>query len=123
MYLISSHKKGVSSHQIARDCEITQKAAWYIMQKIRTLFGQNDSIGLDGDVEIDEMYLGGREINKHECKKTEGTQGRSTKTKTPIFGMVQRNVWDVNNYTSQLNFTKPMYPLPNKNIMFFSNYV
>jgi transposase-like protein len=91
MYLISSHKKGVSSHQIARDCEITQKTAWYIMQKIRTLFGQDDSIGLDGDVEIDEMYLGGRETNKHECKKTEGTQGRSTKTKTPIFGMVQRN--------------------------------
>ena len=91
MYLISSHKKGVSSHQIARDCEITQKTAWYMMQKIRTLFGQDDSIGLDGDVEIDEMYLGGREINKHECKKTEGTQGRSTKTKTPIFGMVQRN--------------------------------
>ena len=35
----------------------------------------------------------------------------------------QPNVWDVNNYTSQLNFTKPMYPLPNKNIMFFSNCV
>ena len=32
------------------------------------------------------MYLGGRETNKHESKKTEGTQGRSTKTKTPIFG-------------------------------------
>lgn len=31
MYLISSHKKGVSSHQIARDCEITQKTAWNIM--------------------------------------------------------------------------------------------
>lgn len=37
------------------------------------------------------MYLGGRETNKHENKRTEGTQGRSTKTKTPIFGMVQRN--------------------------------
>ena len=90
MYLISSHKKGISSHQIARDCEITQKTAWYMLQKIRTLFPQDDSRGLDGEVEIDEMYLGGREINKHECKKTEGNQGRSTKTKTPIFGMVER---------------------------------
>ena len=35
----------------------------------------------------------------------------------------QPNVWDINNYTSQLNFTKPMYPLPNKNIMFFSIWV
>ena len=36
------------------------------------------------------MYLGGRETNKHESKRTEGTQGRSTKTKTPIFGMIER---------------------------------
>ena len=37
------------------------------------------------------MYLGGRETNKHNDKRTEGTQGRSTKTKTPIFGMLQRD--------------------------------
>ena len=91
MYLVSSHKKGVSSHQLARDCEVTQKTAWYMLQKIRTLFAQDDAVALDGDVEMDEMYLGGREANKHESKKTEGTQGRSTKTKTPIFGMVQRD--------------------------------
>ena len=36
------------------------------------------------------MYLGGRETNKHESKKTANTQGRSIKTKTPIFGMVAR---------------------------------
>lgn len=110
MYLISSHKKGVSSHQIARDCEITQKTAWYMLQKIRTLFGQDDSIGLDGDVEIDEMYLGGREINKHECKKTEGTQGRSIKTKTPIFGMVERGKGHV--VVMRVNDTKTKTLMP-----------
>jgi len=41
-------------------------------------------------VECDEAYIGGREKNKHESKKTEGTQGRSTKTKTPVFGMIER---------------------------------
>lgn len=91
MYLVSSHKKGVSSHQLARDCEVTQKTAWYMLHKIRTLYAQDDAVALDGCIEMDEMYLGGREINKHESKKTEGTQGRSTKTKTPIFGMVQRD--------------------------------
>lgn len=90
MYLISSHKKGISSHQLARDLDTCQKTAWFILHKVRTLFAQNDSIALDGEVEMDEMYLGGRETNKHESKKTEHTQGRSTKTKTPIFGMVAR---------------------------------
>ena len=91
MYLVSSHKKGVSSCQLARDIKVTQKTAWFVLQKVRGLFGITDDSALDGEVEMDEMYLGGRETNKHESKRTEGTQGRSTKTKTPIFGMQQRN--------------------------------
>ena len=90
MYLISSHKKGISSCQLARDINVTQKTAWFILHKIRGLYGQSDATVLDGEVEMDEMYLGGREANKHDSKRTEGTQGRSTKTKTPIFGMIER---------------------------------
>lgn len=90
MYLISSHKKGVSSRQLSRDLNVTQKTAWFILHKVRTLFAQDDSVALEGEVELDEMYLGGRETNKHESKKTANTQGRSIKTKTPIFGMVAR---------------------------------
>ena len=91
MYLISSHKKGISSCQLARDINVTQKTAWFILHKIRGLYGQSDATVLDGEVEMDEMYLGGREANKHDSKRTEGTQGRSTKTKTPIFGMIERD--------------------------------
>lgn len=90
MYLISSHKKGISSHQLGRDIHVTQKTAWFILHKVRTLYHQYDTPALEGEVEMDEMYLGGREFNKHESKRTEGTRGRSTKTKTPIFGMVER---------------------------------
>lgn len=91
MYLVSSHKKGVSSLQLSRDIKVTQKTAWFMLHKIRGLYGQSDSVSLNGEVEMDEMYLGGRETNKHESKRTEGTQGRSTKTKTPIFGMIERD--------------------------------
>lgn len=86
MYLVSSHKKGVSSCQLSRDLGVTQKTAWYILHKVRTLYAQDSSM-LQDYVECDEMYLGGRETNKHASKKTEKTQGRSIKTKTPIFGM------------------------------------
>ena len=89
MYLVSSTKKGVSSHQLARDLAVTQKTAWFILHKVRGLYGITDEIELDGEVEMDEMYLGGRETNKHESKKAAGTQGRSTKT--PIFGMLERD--------------------------------
>ena len=63
MYLISSHKKGVSSLQIMRDCEVTQKTAWFMLHKVRGLYGITDEVALDGEVEMDEMYLGGRELD------------------------------------------------------------
>jgi transposase-like protein len=90
MYLISCHKKGISSLQLSRDINVTQKTAWFMLQKIRTLYAQDKS-ELFGDVECDETYIGGKETNKHESKKVGGTQGRSTKTKSGVFGMVERN--------------------------------
>lgn len=90
MYLVSAHKKGISSHQLGRDLEVTQKTAWFMLQKIHTLFAQNDAEALSGVVECDEVYIGGKEKWKHASMRTEGTQGRSTKTKTPVFGMMER---------------------------------
>lgn len=90
MYLISSHKKGISSCQLSRDLKITQKTAWYMLHKIRTLFAQDDSTPMKGEVECDEVYIGGKEKWKHQSMRTPNTQGRSTKTKTPVFGLMER---------------------------------
>lgn len=90
MYLVSSHKKGVSSHQLGRDIEVCQKTAWFMLQKIRTLYVQDDSVALSGDIELDEVYIGGKEKWKHKNMRTPKTQGCSTKTKNPVFGMMER---------------------------------
>jgi transposase-like protein len=91
MYIVSSHRKGISSYQVARDLKVTQKTAWYILGKIRMTLMQEESVVLENEVECDEAYIGGKEKYKHASKRVEGTQGRSLKTKTPVFGMVQRD--------------------------------
>ena len=91
MYLISSHKKGISSYQLARDIDVTQSTAWYMLQKIRLLFPQTDAEVFDGTIECDEVYIGGKEKWKHKSMRTPHTQGRSTVTKTPVFGMMERS--------------------------------
>ena len=89
IYLVSSHKKGISSCQISRDIAVTQKTAWFMLMKIRSCFGQNDSVELKGDVEMDEAYVGGDNKWRHESKKIAGGQGGANKT--AIFGLVQRS--------------------------------
>ena len=61
-----------------------------MLQKVRTLFAQDDSTALEGQVECDEVYIGGKEKWKHQSMRTPNTQGRSTKTKTPVFGIMER---------------------------------
>ena len=94
MYFISSHKKGISSYQLATNIEVTQTTAWYMLQKVRLLYPQSDADAFEGTVECDEVYIGGKEKWKHKSMRTPRTQGRSTKTKTPVFGMMERSTFE-----------------------------
>jgi len=98
---------------LATDIDVTQKTAWFILHKVRTLFKQED-VELSGVVQCDEMYLGGRETNKHETKKTKGTQG-GAKTKTPVFGMTM--IWkteEVNEKTGEVKVKTHTYEVARK---------
>lgn len=98
-------QKGVSSCQLARDIKFTQKTAWYMLQKVRRLFGQTNSEAFDGTIECDNVYIGGKEKWKHKSMITPNTQGRytKTKTKTPVFGMIERSA-----YTNEKGQEEPM---------------
>lgn len=90
IWLVTSHKKGISSLQLSRDIDVTQKTAWFMLQRIRNCFGIENNNELTNTVEMDETYVGGKNKNRHADKKIENSRGRSVKDKTPVFGMVER---------------------------------
>jgi len=92
IFLMNSSKKGMSAHQIHRSLDVTYKTAWFMCHRIRLAMTKGPlSELLTGTVEADEAYVGGVEKNKHQYKKIKGTQGRSTKTKTPVAVIVERD--------------------------------
>ena len=92
IFLFQADKGGISSCQLARKLEITQKTAWYMLMKIRELVAKSNANNpkLSGEVEIDETFIGGKNKNRHKDKKVEKCQGRSYKDKVPVFGMLER---------------------------------
>lgn len=91
LYVFSSHKKGISSHQLAKDISVTQKSAWFLLHRLRYAFDHPNFKAILGEhMEIDETFVGGKNKNRHKGKKVENSQGRSYKDKTPVLGMIQR---------------------------------
>ncbi|MEO5182888.1 IS1595 family transposase, partial [Bacteroides ovatus] len=78
IFLFQADKGGISSCQLARKLEITQKTAWYMLMKIRELVAKSNANNpkLSGEVEIDETFIGGKNKNRHKDKKVEKCQGR-----------------------------------------------
>ena len=102
VYVLSVHSKGISSLQLANLLDISQKAAWLLNHKVREMLKENEPALLDGEIEIDETFVGGKSKNKHGYRRRSTTPTKSLITsgksqyvepdnKTPVFGLLQRN--------------------------------
>lgn len=89
IWLITSHKKGIASTQLAKDIGVTQKTAWFMTHRLRHA-AQTKSFNrpLDGEVEADETFIGGKEKDKHAWQRTGGKQGGAGKVS--VLGLLER---------------------------------
>ncbi len=97
IYLVTAHKKGISSLQLGRDIDVTQKTAWFMNHRIRQCFGitatenEDNKVGGGGQVvEVDETYVGGKMKNMtHKKRKALGQKGANA-NKSMVMGYLVR---------------------------------
>lgn len=88
IWLLTNHPKGIASTTLAKDLDITQKSAWFVLHRLRhAARTKSFNSPLTGEVEVDETYVGGKAINKH--GRRSGTGGGAS-DKTAVVGAVQR---------------------------------
>ena len=86
LWLLTNCKNGISSYELARALEVTQKTAWFMLSRLRLALQSKDGGKLGGEVEVDETFIGGKARNMHKSKRKrikltsaqpDGRQGRS----------------------------------------------
>ena len=90
IWLLGNCKNGISSYELARDLDITQKSAWFMLQRIRRAMQDGSLVKLSGEVEADETFIGGKARNMHVAKRQRRITGIGGKDKTAVMGILER---------------------------------
>ncbi len=90
IWMLQNAKNGISSCEIARALDITQKSAWFMLHRIRLAQQGKQGGKLGGEVEIDETFIGGKSRNMHKAKRERVITGTGGKDKTVVMGMMER---------------------------------
>jgi transposase-like protein len=91
MWLLASDKNGISSYELGRALGVTQATAWFMLQRIRLVMQDEDSNKLDGTVEVDETFIGGKARFMHRSRQAKAVNGRGPIGKTAVMGLLERH--------------------------------
>jgi len=91
VWLTANSKNGISSHELARALGTTQKSAWFMLHRIRLTMRTGTFAKLDGAVEVDETFIGGKARNMHQDARKRKITGTGGKDKTVVVGVRQRD--------------------------------
>src|SRR5678816_1530276 len=86
LWLVTTCKNGISSYELGRALDVTQKTAWFMLSRLRLALQAESGGKLGGEVEVDETFIGAKSRNMHAAKRKRLgiSQSRSMVGKTAV---------------------------------------
>jgi transposase-like protein len=95
VWQITNCKNGISSYELARAIGVTQKTGWFMLHRIRLAMQGDDGGMMNGEVEVDETYIGGKARNMNRGQRKRNLAGAGFKNawagKVAVMGLLQRH--------------------------------
>lgn len=93
IWMLANSKNGISSYEVARGLGITQKSAWFMLQRIRLAMQTGTFLKFKGQVEVDETLIGGKARNMHKAVKNRRMPNGGTGSvgKEVVMGLLERS--------------------------------
>jgi len=91
MWMVANCKNGISSYEVGRGTNTTQKTAWFMMHRIRLAMQDEDGGKLDGEIEVDETFIGGKARFMHANRRQRKIKGTGVAGKTIVMGLLERH--------------------------------
>ena len=91
IWMLANDKNGISSYEVSRSVGVTQKTAWFMLDRIRLAMQTGTFNKLSGTVEVDETYIGGKARNMHVGERRKKITGAGTTGKVAVMGLLERH--------------------------------
>ena len=89
-WMLINCKNGISSYELHRALGVTQKTAWFMLHRVRLAMQDGNFNKLDGEVEVDETFIGGKARNMHKDVRARKITGTGGTDKAMVQGIVER---------------------------------
>lgn len=90
LWMLVNCKNGISSYEVAATIGVTQKSAWFMLQRLRKVLQDGHNTKLGGQVEVDESFIGGKARNMHLSKRLKKMELTNRGGKSIAFGILER---------------------------------
>jgi len=91
MWLIANDKNGISSYELSRALGVTQTTAWFMLHRIRLGMQSDEYSKLDGTIEVDETFIGGKARFMHRNRSSKAVNGSGPMGKIAVIGLLERH--------------------------------